>query len=157
MATISSPLSDVSRSITGDALQGALIDLVDLSLLAKQAHWNLVGPHFRSLHLQLDEIVALARTHMDVVAERAVAIGVNPDGRAETVTKTGESKQLPDGWLADRDVVSFFTEVLAAVIARFRDRIRDTDEPDPATQDLLIAAVQDLEKQHWMIQAQAQA
>ena len=69
----------------GDALQGALVDLVDLALVAKQVHWNVVGPRFRSVHLQLDEVVTSARTHSDVVAERASALGVTPDGRAATV------------------------------------------------------------------------
>ena len=39
------------------ALQQALVDLTDLSLLGKQAHWNIKGTRFRALHLQLDEIV----------------------------------------------------------------------------------------------------
>ena len=39
------------------SLQEALVDLVDLALQGKQAHWNLYGPHFRSIHLQLDEII----------------------------------------------------------------------------------------------------
>lgn len=154
MATISSPLSEEARKVTGDALQGALVDLVDLSLQAKQAHWNLTGRHFRSLHLQLDEVVDLARNHMDVVAERAVAIGANPDGRAETVAKGAHTDQLPDGYLKDTDVVAAFVRLLADIIKRFRERIADTDEPDPVTQDLLIAAAQDLEQQHWMFQAQ---
>ena len=52
------------------------------SLVAKQVHWNVVGPRFRSVHLQLDEVVDTARQHADTVAERASAIGVSPDGRA---------------------------------------------------------------------------
>ena len=44
MSAITSPLNDSDRKIVGECLQGALIDLIDLSLLAKQAHWNLGGP-----------------------------------------------------------------------------------------------------------------
>jgi starvation-inducible DNA-binding protein len=154
VATITSPLSDEARKVTGDALQGALVDLIDLSLQAKQAHWNLTGRNFRSLHLQLDEVVEIARQHMDVVAERAIAIGVNPDGRAETVAKAAHTKQLADGYLKDTEVVTAFTALLADIVQRFRQRIEDTDEPDPVSQDLLIAASTDLEQQHWMFQAQ---
>lgn len=155
MVVVKSPLSDERRKPVGMALQGALIDLIDLSLLAKQAHWNLTGRNFRSLHLQLDEIVDLARTHMDVVAERAIAIGVNPDGRAATVSGQSRVPQVDAGYIADDKVVTAFSDILESIIGRFRERIAATDEPDPVTQDLLIAATEELEKQHWMIQAQA--
>lgn len=155
MVVVKSPLSDEARKPVGMALQGALTDLTDLSLLAKQAHWNLTGRNFRSLHLQLDEIVDLARTHMDVVAERAIAIGVNPDGRAATVAGQSRVPQIDAGYIADDKVVTAFSDILESIIGRFRERIAATDEPDPVTQDLLIAAAQELEKQHWMIQAQA--
>ena len=42
-----------SRLLT-DSLQAVLVDLIELSLQGKQAHWNLVGPNFRDLHLQLN-------------------------------------------------------------------------------------------------------
>ncbi len=155
MATISSPLSDEARTITGSALQAGLVDLIDLSLQAKQAHWNLIGRNFRSLHLQLDEVVDIGRQHMDVLAERAIAIGVNPDGRAETVAKSAHTRQLDDGYISDTDVVTAFTALLADIVARFRQRIAETETADPVTQDLLIAVAQDLEQQHWMFQAQA--
>ena len=41
-------------------LQRVLVDLVELQLQGKQAHWNLVGTNFRDLHLQLDGIVDVA-------------------------------------------------------------------------------------------------
>ncbi|GLW12075.1 DNA starvation/stationary phase protection protein [Microtetraspora sp. NBRC 13810] len=154
MAAITSSLAPDDRKIVGEALQGALVDLIDLSLLAKQAHWNLIGHHFRSLHLQLDEIVALARTHMDEMAERAVALGVNPDGRASTIANSSHVPQLESGWLQDGKVVVVLTDILESIIKRMRERVNATEKPDPVTQDLLIKATQDLEKQHWMVQAQ---
>jgi len=154
MSTITSPLSDNDRKIVGECLQGALIDLIDLSLLAKQAHWNLVGPHFRSLHLQLDDIVAIARKHMDVLAERAIAIGVNPDGRSGTVARETQLAQLDSGYIQDHKVIEHFTDMLEGIVRRMRERVDRTEQPDPVTQDLLIEASQDIEQQHWMIQAQ---
>jgi starvation-inducible DNA-binding protein len=155
MVAVKSPLSDEQRKPVGMALQGALVDLIDLSLLAKQAHWNLIGKHFRSLHLQLDEIVDLARNHMDIMAERAIAIGVNPDGRASTVANQSRVPQLDAGYIADDKVVAAFIDILESINGRFRERITATETADPVTQDLLINVAEDLEKQHWMIQAQA--
>ena len=44
-------------------LQRILVDLIELHLQGKQAHWNVVGTNFRDLHLQLDELVDFARTY----------------------------------------------------------------------------------------------
>lgn len=154
MATITSPLSDENKKVTGEALQGALVDLVDLSLQAKQQHWNLIGKRFRSVHLHLDEVVEVARNHMDILAERAIAIGVNPDGRSETVAKSSELQTVTDGYISDDEVIAHTADVLFSICKRFRDRIEATESADPVSQDLLIAASEDLEQQHWMFQAQ---
>ncbi|MFB4264374.1 Dps family protein [Nonomuraea sp. GTA35] len=154
MATITGPLSGDARNTVAEALQGALVDLIDLSLVAKQAHWNLIGTHFRSIHLQLDEVVALARTHMDTIAERAVALGVNPDGRAATISRSSRLQQPESGWIEDGKVLATITDVLDGISKRMYERIRATEEADPVTQDLLIAVAQEIDKQHWMFQAQ---
>ena len=154
MSRVKSPLSDEARKVTGAALQDALVDLIDLHLYAKQAHWNITGRNFRSVHLQLDEVVAIAREHADTVAERAVAIGVNPDGRARTVADTTKIHQLDAGHLQDDKVISAITDTLAEMIRRFRERIEVTEDADLVTQDLLLTVARDLEKQHWMFEAQ---
>ncbi|MCB5910564.1 Dps family protein [Streptomyces pinistramenti] len=155
MSVVKSTLSEADRSVVGEALQGALVDLVDLSLVAKQVHWNVVGPRFRSIHLQLDDVVATARAHADTVAERSSAIGVTPDGRAVTVANTTGIKEVPDGWIKDVDAVTTLVAALSAVIGRMRQRIEVTDAPDPVSQDILIGLTRDLEKHHWMFQAES--
>jgi starvation-inducible DNA-binding protein len=154
MATVSSPLAGDAQKVTGEALQGALVDLVDLSLLAKQAHWNLTGRHFRPLHLQLDEVVDMAREQMDIMAERAIAIGVNPDGRAATVARDTQTKQLDAGYISDAEVVTAFTEMLASLAERFRERISSVADADPVTENLFEETSHQLEKEHWMFEAQ---
>ncbi|MFD5876959.1 Dps family protein [Streptomyces sp. NPDC060322] len=155
MSVVKSALSDGDRKVVGDALQGALVDLVDLSLVAKQVHWNVVGPRFRSVHLQLDEVVDTARQHSDTVAERASAVGVNPDGRSRTLAKTTAIDVVPDGWIKDVDAVRVLVDALRVVIDRMRERIEATGEPDPVSQDILITLTADLEKHAWMFQAES--
>ncbi|WP_405016784.1 DNA starvation/stationary phase protection protein [Kitasatospora sp. NBC_00070] len=157
MYGIKSPLPDADRKVVGEALQGALVDLVDLSLVAKQLHWNVVGPRFRSVHLQLDEVVALARLHADTVAERAAAIGISPDGRAKTVADTSGIATSPEGQVVDSAAVGTLVEALAAVITRMRGRIDATADADPVSQDILIGLTADLEKYSWMAQAENSA
>lgn len=155
MSVVKSPLPEQARKVTGEALQGALVDLIDLALVAKQVHWNVVGPRFRSVHLQLDEVVTTARTHSDTVAERASAIGVTPDGRASTVAAASAIGKVPDGWIQDSDVVNTMVKALRAVIEGMRERIEVTAEPDPVSQDILIGLTADLEKHAWMFQAES--
>ncbi|MFF8407353.1 Dps family protein [Streptomyces sp. NPDC014846] len=154
MYVVKSPLSDADLKTVSEALQGALVDLVDLALVAKQIHWNVVGPRFRSIHLQLDEVVDSARAHSDTVAERASALGVPPDGRAATVASGSGIGTTPAGWIKDADAVGTMVEALGAVITRMRERVNGTGEADPVSQDIFIGITADLEKHHWMFQAE---
>ncbi|MEU8961083.1 DNA starvation/stationary phase protection protein [Streptomyces sp. NPDC048491] len=147
-------LSDADLKVVGPALKGALVDLVDLSLVAKQVHWNVIGPRFRSVHLQLDDVVATARQHSDTVAERASALGVNPDGRAATLAGASAIGTVPDGWIKDTEAVQVLVTALGRIIERMRERITETAEPDPVSQDLLITLTGELEKHAWMFQAE---
>ncbi|MGH3424579.1 MAG: Dps family protein, partial [Nocardioidaceae bacterium] len=133
----------------------AVVDLIDLTLQAKQAHWNLTGKHFRSLHLQLDEVVASARAHTDTCAERAIAIGVNPDGRASTVAEHASAPRLQSGYIEDDKVVAAFVEILTSVCQRLRERIDTTAKTDPVTENIFEDITHDLEKHSWMFQAQS--
>lgn len=151
---ITSPLNESDKAATGAALQATLVDMIDLSLIAKQAHWNVVGKNFRSVHLQLDELASDARTYMDEAAERANTIGVSPDGRAKAVAEDSGLPEYPGNWRSDSQTVQSICEVLEAVISRLRDRIDETDKTDLVTQDLLIEMARKFEEAHWMWQAQ---
>ena len=151
---IKSPLSAADKEITGNVLQATLVDLVDLSLIAKQAHWNVVGAHFRSVHLQLDELVAVARQYVDEVAERANAIGVSPNGKAKTVVESSGLPDYPDNWQSVESTIAAIVDILDKLIQRLRARIDETDKSDLVTQDLLLELTAELEKAHWMWQAQ---
>ncbi len=151
---VTGPLSGQARDATGSALQATLIDLIDLSLIAKQAHWNVVGVNFRSVHLQLDELVITARQYVDDVAERASALGFAPTGLAQTVAADSGLPEYPTGWQSDRDTVERIAATLGTAIERLRPRIDETEKTDLVTQDLLIAVARALEEAHWMWQAQ---
>jgi starvation-inducible DNA-binding protein len=151
---ITSVVTNTSREVTSRVLQHALADLVQLHLAGKQAHWNVVGPSFRTVHLQLDELVASARSFADQIAERSAALGVPADGRAGTVAATSDVPEPDQGWLTDSEVVDFVVSALERTIHRLRAGIEETDKTDLVTQDLLIQATATLEKAHWMWQAQ---
>jgi starvation-inducible DNA-binding protein len=147
-------LMDVDIAAVGTDLQHTLVELTDLHLRAKQAHWNVVGRHFRQVHAHLDELTDDARNAADLAAERAVAVGYAPDGRPQTVAKSSPLPDFPAGQVIDDHVVDLITEVLADICGLIRQRVRHLADLDPATQDLLIEILRTLEKHHWMFAAQ---
>src|ERR671935_3323014 len=83
-------LEHQGREEVGRELQATLLELVDLSLIGKQLHWNIFGRPFKPLHEHLDELVDSWRELSDTVAERAVALGCVPDGQAAAVNDGSE-------------------------------------------------------------------
>ncbi|MBI3692113.1 MAG: UbiA family prenyltransferase, partial [Mycolicibacterium aromaticivorans] len=96
-------------------LQRVLVDLIELHLQGKQAHWNVVGTNFRDLHLQLDELVDFARESSDTIAERMRALDAVPDGRSDTVAATTSVPQIPGYEHNTSEVVDLITTAIYAV------------------------------------------
>ncbi|MGV9850575.1 Dps family protein [Streptomyces sp. NPDC003442] len=136
------------------ALQQIVVDLVELHLQGKQAHWNVVGHNFRDLHLQLDEIVDDARESADTIAERMRALAAVPDGRSETVAATTTLPAFPAGEASVSTVVDLVTARLRATADTLRTLHDQVDSEDPSTADLLHAIIDSLEKHAWMVSAE---
>ena len=92
--TVSAPQKSVNAfqasSELAANLQAVLVDLIALDLVGKQAHWNIVGPNFRDLHLNLDELVHVAREGSDDIAERMRAFA-----EARRAMPSRKRRQLP--------------------------------------------------------------
>lgn len=135
-------------------LQAILVDLIELSLQGKQAHWNIVGPNFRDLHLALDEVVAAARLHADEVAERLRALHAVPDGRTPTVAKTTTLAEPNDGLVSTSSAVDAIVAAIDAVCATVRGVYDAVEKDDAATTDILNQILLQLEKLSWMVGAE---
>jgi starvation-inducible DNA-binding protein len=153
-ATVRTTLTDTARDQVTAALQPLLVDLVDLSLLAKQAHWTVTGPEFRSLHLQLDEITASTRLHSDRVAERLSTIGVVPDGRSASVAGTTRIAEFPARWIPGPEVVALVGDALQGIGVRAREAQQELGAVDPVSDDLLTEIIGQLEEHLWMLSVQ---
>jgi starvation-inducible DNA-binding protein len=135
-------------------LQRVLVDLIELHLQGKQAHWNLIGTNFRDLHLQLDEIVDAAREASDTIAERMRALNAIPDGRSDTVTATTTLPAFPPAELNTTDVVDLVTTRIYATVGTIRTVHDDVDAADPSSADLLHNIIDGLEKAAWMLKSE---
>ncbi|MEZ2391876.1 Dps family protein [bacterium RCC_150] len=137
-----------------DNLQLVLADLIELQLQGKQAHWNIVGPNFRDLHLQLDELVAVSRQFGDQTAERMRALHALPDGRSNTVSASTRLEPFPPGLTKTKDAVKLITDRVERTVQTMRDVHDEVDEEDPTSADLLHEFIARLEQLAWMINAE---
>jgi len=142
-----------SRELSED-MQGIVTDLIDLSLVGKQAHWNIVGTNFRDLHLNLDELIDVARSGTDDFAERMRALFAVPDGRAVVVAKESNLPAFPEGEVSTHDAVDRIVDAIYAVTGNMR-RVHDAiDKADPTTADMVHEYLTKLEQQAWFIRAE---
>lgn len=137
-----------------DNMQKVLVDLIELSLQGKQAHWNVVGTNFRDTHLQLDEIIDAARGFSDTVAERMRALHALPDGRSDVVAQTTTLPEFPQGEVLTTDIIDLITERIDDVVGTCREVHDDVDDEDPTTADILHSILERLEQLSWMVSAE---
>ncbi|MCB9891375.1 MAG: DNA starvation/stationary phase protection protein [Planctomycetes bacterium] len=143
---------DVRREISRH-LQSCLTDWIAIALQLKQAHWNLIGPQFRAVHEQLDEIEADVRLNADELAERIVTLGESADGRPDTIAADNHVEALPLGRLDVTECVEALVANIGNVIGNARDVLPKLGEDDPISEDILIAALRSLEKHDWMLRS----
>jgi starvation-inducible DNA-binding protein len=142
-----------SKELT-ESMQAVLVDLIELHLQGKQAHWNVVGKNFRDLHLQLDEIIEAAREFSDEVAERLRALHAVPDGRSDTVSATTTLPEFPHGEIDTAQTVDLVVQRLEATVGTMREVHDTVDENDPTSADILHGIIEKLEQYAWMVGAE---
>lgn len=135
-------------------LQRVLVDLIELHLQGKQAHWNVVGTNFRDLHLQLDELVDFARVGSDTIAERMRTLDAVPDGRSDTITAGTTLPQFPAYEVSTQEAVDLVTGRVYAAVSTMRDVHDAVDAEDPSTADILHQLIDGLEKLAWLIKSE---
>jgi starvation-inducible DNA-binding protein len=147
-------LDEHRRREIGGELQATLVELIDLSLIGKQLHWNIFGrPPFKPLHEHLDELVDAWRDLSDTVAERAVALGLAPDGQAGAVIAESRIEPVDAGALDTVTATRELVKRVAVVAERIRSRMDRLGELDLVSQDVLVDVIRELEKQLWMLRA----
>lgn len=136
------------------SLQRVLADLIALQLVAKQAHWNVVGPNFRDLHLALDEVVGVARVGTDTIAERMRALHVAPDGRPSVIAAQTALKEFPDGEISTHDGIRLMVQEIETTVQTMRDVHDTVDTADPTSADILHEFIAQLEQHAWFLSAE---
>src|SRR6266436_5054812 len=106
-------LAEPTRRKMIELLNQQLADVIDLGLQAKQAHWNVKGPHFIGLHELFDRVAEELEEFTDGIAERAVELGGIALGTIQVVSKNSRLKAYPLGVVSGREHISALSGALA--------------------------------------------
>lgn len=134
-------------------LQDRLNALTDLHLTLKHIHWNVVGPHFVSVHEMLDPQVDAVREMADTTAERISTLGLSPVGTPGALVEDRSWNDYSIGRAGAIEHLGALDLVYVGVIEDYRRDIAATEELDPVTQDMLIGQAGQLEQFHWFVRA----
>jgi starvation-inducible DNA-binding protein len=138
-------------------LNQSLGNLFDLYSQTKQAHWNVKGEEFYQLHELFDEIAEELVEFMDMVAERATALGGEALGTVRMAAAASQIDEYPAGVFDGLEVVGALADRYARVAATVREGIDASEEAkDMATSDLFIDVARGLDKSLWFLEAHLQ-
>jgi starvation-inducible DNA-binding protein len=121
-------------------LNRQLADALDLGLQAKQAHWNVKGPQFSSLHELFDRTAESVEEFTDVIAERAVQLGGIAEGTVQAIAGNSRLPEYELDLYRGSDHLRALSRSLARFAASAREAIAtaslagDADTADVFTQ-----------------------
>jgi starvation-inducible DNA-binding protein len=150
-------LKSNTKSVVIEILNARLAEAIDLSLIAKQAHWNVKGPHFIAIHEMLDGFRKDLDEHVDTIAERAVQLGGTALGTTQAVAAASKLPAYPTDIYSTKDHLSALIERYAATAKSARAAIDEADEAgDADAADILTAYSRAIDKSLWFLEAHIQ-
>jgi starvation-inducible DNA-binding protein len=150
-------LHDNARKASINLLQARLVDAADLASQAKQAHWNVKGPNFRTYHELFDATAATVTDYVDLIAERIVTLGGQADGTVRAAAQGSSLPEYPSGISDGLDHVAAIADQLAAFGKAIRQNIDDAAQAgDQATSDLFTEVTRGTDKAMWLVEAHLQ-
>jgi starvation-inducible DNA-binding protein len=134
-----------------------LADTFDLFSHTKQAHWNVKGREFIQLHELYDELAEILLKFVDMIAERATALGGIAHGTVRMAAKQTRLSDFPDGPIGSIESVEALVERYAELAASVRAAIDSAEESeDMSTADLMTEFSRELDKALWFLEAHLQ-
>ena len=141
-----------------ELLNQNLAGIIDLGLQAKQAHWNVKGPHFIGLHELFDKVAEELEEFTDSIAERAVELGGTALGTVQVVSKYSRLAAYPLDLSSGQEHVGALSSALEKFGASTRAAIDKAAKfGDADTADLFTEVSRGVDKFLWMVEAHQQS
>lgn len=143
----------MSSKTLADSLKVVLADTFVLYFKTHSFHWNVTGPHFKSLHELFEEQYTEIWQATDDIAERIRTLGEyapnNYDEMAKVATLT-PSGQTPD----EQSMVQILAEDNRAIVKTLYNAMKTAEnDNDEATVDLMVERIRVHEKAAWMLES----
>jgi starvation-inducible DNA-binding protein len=146
-------LSTEQRQELAKGLSILLADSYTLYIKTQNFHWNVVGPHFNSLHAMFERHYLELANAVDEIAERIRALGHRAPGsygEFSELTTLKEERGAPPA----EEMIKQLTHGHEQVVATARKilPVADTANDQP-TVDLLTRRMEEHEKTAWMLRS----
>ena len=147
-------VAEPARRMLIELLNQQLANLADLFSQTKNAHWNVKGPQFWSLHKLFDELAGKVYEMADEVAERATGLGGVAAGTVRMVAASTQLDEFPAAASAGLDVVKAVADAHGAASNFIRAAIDKADGiGDAATTDLLTQIARELDESLYFLES----
>jgi len=135
-------------------LNQQLADTADLYSQIKQAHWNVKGPTFIALHEFFDSVAEAVEEYIDLIAERATALGGTALGTVRMSAGASRLPEYPLDVVEGRQHLEALSARMAAVAKTSRAAIDlSAGLPDADTADVFTEVSRGLDKHLWMLES----
>jgi starvation-inducible DNA-binding protein len=146
-----------TREMMVALLNQQLADTTDLYSQSKQAHWNVKGAEFFQLHELFDKLAEELEEYMDLIAERATALGGTAMGTVRMAASASRLPEYPQDVFKSLATVEALVERYANLAATTRAAIDTASSYDDAdTADLFTEISRGLDKSLWFLEAHLQ-
>jgi len=140
-----------------DVLNQVLASTLDLKLQAKQAHWNLKGPNFISVHELFDKVASEVDEHADTLAERVMQLGGQAQGTSQAIVRTSILPVYPTNLIKAADHLAAIANAIGIVSKLNCDLVEAADSVnDVVTADIGTGIARGLDKLHWFVRSHLQ-
>lgn len=161
MQTATKPLFDAKLELSAETrgqmvtlLNRLLADYSNLISMTLEAHWNVRGPQFYTLHKLFEELYGGLEGEVDTLAERISILGGFANGTLRRLAANSSLEELPEYPEGEYGYLDALIERYAVVAKLFSEGVGvSTDAGDDNTADLLTGISRTLDKSLWFLQA----
>jgi starvation-inducible DNA-binding protein len=148
-------ISDANRKTVAEQLGKLLSDEFILYTKTLNAHWNLEGPDFHSVHLYFEDLYQQSAEIIDSVAERIRQLGHYAPATLKDFLKLTHLTEQLKGSNTSLDLIKNLLGDHEAIIEFIRANIKEFDEAhkDAGTSDFVTSLMEKHEKTAWMLRA----